>query len=235
LHSHLTARCENSQRSTGLLRLGIHFPSPWSKDRSKHHRFIRVFDGDTGSETAPGTFARMAAIPRTPLTLLLMPSKMTLVSPREDLWADAMRAERRGDGAAYERLLKDIALVLRRLVRARLAKVGLSVHEAEDVVQEILIGLHAKRHTWDDARPFLPWLFTITRYKFIDAARRLRREGLYRVDITMDELSEIFEAPAEDTDSSTPGRIIVAPNLALPPLRLAPLPGVLDRCFATPS
>ena len=124
------------------------------------------------------------------------------MSPREDLWADGMRAERRGDGVAYERLLKDIALMLRRLVRARLAKLGLSVHEAEDVVQEILIGLHAKRHTWDETRPFLPWLYTITRYKFIDAARRLRREASYRVEITIDELSEIFEAPAEDTDCS---------------------------------
>jgi RNA polymerase sigma-70 factor (ECF subfamily) len=124
------------------------------------------------------------------------------MSSRENLWAGAMRAERRGDGAAYERLLKDIAFVLRRLVRTRLLKVGLSVHEAEDVVQEILIGLHAKRHTWDEARPFLPWLHTITRYKFIDAARRLRREASYRVEITMDELSETVEAPAEDTDRS---------------------------------
>jgi RNA polymerase sigma-70 factor (ECF subfamily) len=124
------------------------------------------------------------------------------MNPREDLWAEAMRAERRGDGVAYERLLKDIASVLRRLVRARLVKVGLSAHEAEDVVQEILIGLHAKRHTWDETRPFLPWLYTITRYKFIDTARRLRREASHRVAITMDELSEIFEAPAEDTDRS---------------------------------
>jgi RNA polymerase sigma-70 factor (ECF subfamily) len=124
------------------------------------------------------------------------------MSPREHLWADAMRAERRGDGAADEQLLKEIALMLRRLVRARLAKVGLSVDETEDVVQEVLIGLHAKRHTWDEARPFLPWLYTITRYKFIDAARHLRREASYRIDITLDKLSEIFEAPAEDTDRS---------------------------------
>ena len=103
---------------------------------------------------------------------------------------------------AYERLLKDIALMLRRLVRTRLARVGLSVHEAEDVVQEILIGLHAKRHTWDETRPFLPWLYTITRYKFIDTARRLRHEASYRAEITMDELSEIFEASAQDTDRS---------------------------------
>lgn len=131
------------------------------------------------------------------------PATETLgVSLREDLWAEAMRAERRGDGVAYERLLKEIAFVLRRLVRARLAKGRLSVHEAEDVVQEVLIGLHAKRHTWDETRPFLPWLYTITRYKFIDAARRLRREESYRVEITLDELSEVFEAPSPDIDRS---------------------------------
>ncbi len=122
------------------------------------------------------------------------------MTSREELWAEAMRAERRGDHLAYERLLKDITLVLRPLVRGRLAKFGLGVEETEDVVQEILIGLHAKRHTWDDSRPFLPWLYTITRYKFIDTARRLRREAAHRVNITMEELAEVFEAPAEDTD-----------------------------------
>jgi len=122
------------------------------------------------------------------------------MTPREDQWAEAMRAERRGDAVAYERLLKEIAVMLRGLIRSRLAKVGLSVEETEDVVQEILIGLHGKRHTWDDTRPFMPWLYTITRYKFIDTARRLNREAARRVNITMEEMAEIFEAPTEDPD-----------------------------------
>jgi RNA polymerase sigma-70 factor (ECF subfamily) len=121
-------------------------------------------------------------------------------TPRENRWADAMRAERRGDHVAYEHLLKEIAVVLRRLIRSRLARFGLSVDETEDVVQEILIGLHGKRHTWDDTRPFLAWLYAITHYKFIDAARRLRREATRRVNITMEEMAEIFEAPGEDMD-----------------------------------
>lgn len=121
---------------------------------------------------------------------------------REQQWAEAMRAERRGDAAAYERLLKEIAVVLRRLIRSRLAQFGLSLEETEDVVQEVLIGLHGKRHTWDDTRPFLPWLYTITQYKFIDAARRLRREAARRVNITMEEMAEMFEAPTVDPDRS---------------------------------
>jgi RNA polymerase sigma-70 factor (ECF subfamily) len=122
------------------------------------------------------------------------------MTPHEDQWAEAMRAERRGDHVAYEQLLKEIAIMLRRLIRSRLAKFGLSIEETEDVVQEILIGLHGKRHTWDDTRLFMPWLYTITRYKFIDTARRLRREAMHRVNITMEEMAEIFEAPAEDMD-----------------------------------
>jgi RNA polymerase sigma-70 factor (ECF subfamily) len=122
------------------------------------------------------------------------------MDPREQAWAAAMRAERQGDKAAYERLLKDIADLLRRLTRSRLARLGLSTHEAEDLVQEVLIGLHIKRHTWDADRPFLPWLYAITRYKVIDASRRLKRETRYRIDLTFEEMSELFEAPNDDVE-----------------------------------
>ena len=122
------------------------------------------------------------------------------MTPREDSWADAMRAERRGDAAAYQRLLEEIAEMLRRLVRYRLAQLGLNAHETEDVVQEVLIGLHTKRHTWDEARPFLPWLHAITHYKLIDAVRQMKRETRHRINLTFDEFAEMFEAPAEDLD-----------------------------------
>lgn len=120
------------------------------------------------------------------------------MNPRETVWAAAMRAERNGDAVAYARLLKEVADMLRRLVRSRLAQLGISAHEAEDVVQEVLIGLHTKRHTWDDTRPFTPWLYAICRYKLVDAVRRLRRETARRSEITLEELSEFFAAPEPD-------------------------------------
>ena len=119
---------------------------------------------------------------------------------RENLWAEAMRAERRGDIGAYQGLLKQIADFLRKLVRYRLGQLGLNPHEAEDLVQEILIALHTKRHTWDEDRPFMPWLMAVTRYKFIDAARRLRRETSRRIDLTYEEMAEMIEAPSIDPD-----------------------------------
>lgn len=46
----------------------------------------------------------------------------------------------------------------------------------------------------------MPWLFAVTRYKFIDSARRLRREAARRVDLTYEEIAEMFAAPQSDPD-----------------------------------
>ena len=125
------------------------------------------------------------------------------VEEREQRWAEAMRAERRSDAIAYERMLKEVATALRRSLAPRLVRVGLGAHEAEDLVQEILIGLHRKRHTWDPARPFLPWLHTITRYKLIDFMRHRRGDTRRRVDLALEDWVEIIESPADEADFST--------------------------------
>ena len=122
---------------------------------------------------------------------------------REQRWAEAMRAERRGDAVVYERMLKEVANALRRSLAPRLVRVGLGAHEAEDLVQEILIGLHRKRNTWDPARPFLPWLHTITRYKLIDFMRHRRRDTRRRVHLALEDWVEIVESPADEADCST--------------------------------
>ena len=122
---------------------------------------------------------------------------------REQCWSQAMRAERRGQTVGYERMLKEVATALRRSLAARLVRVGLGAHEAEDLVQEILMGLHRKRHTWDPARPFLPWLHTITRYKLIDFMRHRRGDTRRRVDLALEDWIEIVESPADEADCST--------------------------------
>ena len=125
------------------------------------------------------------------------------VEEREQRWAEAMRAERRSDAIAYERMLKEVATALRRSLAPRLVRVGLGAHEAEDLVQEILMGLHRKRHTWDPARPFLPWLHTITRYKLIDFMRHHRGDTRRRVDLALEDWVEIADSPADEADCST--------------------------------
>jgi RNA polymerase sigma-70 factor (ECF subfamily) len=125
------------------------------------------------------------------------------VEEREERWTEAMRAERRGEAVAYERMLKEVATALRRSFAPRLVRVGLGAHEAEDLVQEVLIGLHGKRHTWDPARPFLPWLHAIARYKLIDFMRHRRRDTRRRVDLPLEDWLEIVEPVADEASHST--------------------------------
>lgn len=80
-----------------------------------------------------------------------------------------MRAAQDGDNAAYSRLLSELLPVLRGSVRRRWR----SQQDVEDIVQDILMSLHSVRHTYDPARPFLPWLMTIAARRIADAARRL--------------------------------------------------------------
>jgi RNA polymerase sigma-70 factor, ECF subfamily len=105
----------------------------------------------------------------------------------EERWADMMRAGMRGDARAYHDLLRELACALRAHVRRNLgARQGAA--EAEDIVQEVLLALHLKRHTWDQQQPFFPWLRAIARNKTVDSIR-LRRLTAF---VQIDEFSEIL-------------------------------------------
>jgi RNA polymerase sigma-70 factor (ECF subfamily) len=109
---------------------------------------------------------------------------------RED-WDDLMRAALRGDEAAYRRLLDDLARAFRAATRAIFARAGRGDLDAEDTVQEILLAVHLKRHTWDAAAPLAPWAMTIARYKTIDALRRRGRA----VHVDIDDFAGRLPAP----------------------------------------
>jgi RNA polymerase sigma-70 factor (ECF subfamily) len=112
------------------------------------------------------------------------------VNERETQWADLMRAANAGDGAAYARLLRELTPVLRSTARRGLTRSGQPVADAEDVVQETLIAIHLKRHTWDDGLPISPWVAAIARNKLIDALRRRNR----RVSVPIDDFADTLAA-----------------------------------------
>lgn len=115
---------------------------------------------------------------------------------RERRWSDALRAARDGDEAAYADFLREAAGLIRGAALARLAAMGLGPEEVEDVVQETLIALHDKRHTWDPDRPVTPWVRAIARHKTIDAARRLARSRNRLHARPVEEMAELLAAPA---------------------------------------
>jgi RNA polymerase sigma-70 factor (ECF subfamily) len=122
------------------------------------------------------------------------------VRETEDEWTGLMRLAISGDNAAYHRLLKAVTPVLRAGARRGLARAGQPVDQSEDVVQDILLAVHLKRHTWDANAPFAPWLFAIARNKLIDSLRRRGR----RIFVNVDDFAEtIANEPAPETASAT--------------------------------
>jgi RNA polymerase sigma-70 factor (ECF subfamily) len=105
-----------------------------------------------------------------------------------------MLAAKAGDAKAYDLLLRDLARALRPIVRRGLARAGRSEADAEDIVQETLVAMHLKRHTYDTSRPIGPWIGAITRHKLTDALRR--RGGRFNVPI--DDVSEWLAAEEPD-------------------------------------
>jgi RNA polymerase sigma factor (sigma-70 family) len=92
-------------------------------------------------------------------------------------WDAMMVAAHGGDAATYRRLLSEVASWLRRYYCRRLPPPMI-----DDVVQDALIALHEKRHTYDPSRPFGAWLAAIARYKWIDALRTMKAKPTEALD-----------------------------------------------------
>lgn len=103
----------------------------------------------------------------------------------EDTLKTLMLRSLDGDEGAYRHLLH----ALRRLLTAYYGRRmdAASRGEVEDLVQETLLSLHAKRATYDRSRPFTAWFFSIARYKLIDHYRRgARMRGEVELDETLE-------------------------------------------------
>ena len=88
-------------------------------------------------------------------------------------WSILMARAQGGDRQAYRRLLGEITPYLRSLA----VKSHRDPSDVEDTVQDVLLSVHAVRHTYDPARPFGPWLVAIAHRRIVD---RLRRQGRAR-------------------------------------------------------
>jgi RNA polymerase sigma-70 factor, ECF subfamily len=74
-----------------------------------------------------------------------------------------------GNAEAYQLLLQRATSLIRAYLRRRLTN---APDEIEDLLQETLLAIHTKRHTYRRDEPLTPWLYAIARYKMIDCLRR---------------------------------------------------------------
>jgi len=144
-----------------------------------------------------------------------------------------------GDRQAVERLLERIRPMVLRYCRARVGRIGRSFATADDVCQEVLLGvITALPNYRDQGRPFLAFVYGIAAHKVADSQRRdtapdLAGGELPELALTMfralpDKQREIVVLrvavglSAEDTAKaigSTPGAVRVAQHRALTKLR----------------
>ncbi len=78
----------------------------------------------------------------------------------------------KGDAKAYEIFLEKTATVVSSfLCRASFSRIS-SSELIDDVVQEVLVSIHRKRHLYCDHLPILPWIRAIAKHRFIDHLRK---------------------------------------------------------------
>lgn len=109
--------------------------------------------------------------------------------------ARLLRAAISGDEKAYGEFLQQAACLVRAFARRKIVQGGI---DPEDVVQETLLAIHLKRHTWRLDAPVMPWLHAIAKYKLIDAFRHRGR----RVEIEIGEIADTLAEPASETASN---------------------------------
>lgn len=106
-----------------------------------------------------------------------------------------------GDAQAHTMLLTKVSAYLRAYFKGQFARIGLGPSDAEDLVQETLIALHTRRHTYDRSQLLTPWVYAIARHKLID---HLRRTKAGRMNVPVEQAEEVF---AVDDASAVDSRL----------------------------
>lgn len=108
-------------------------------------------------------------------------------------WRHWMAAAQNGDAAAYRAVLLALQGWLTRYF-ARRAPPSL----IDDLVQETMVAIHNKRHTYLPEQPLLPWVAAIARYKWIDGLRKTTRAAEVELQDTIESDSSAESAAHAD-------------------------------------
>jgi len=100
-----------------------------------------------------------------------------------------------GNSGAYRLYLMKLSTLLRPYVKRHLVRIRGSSDDFEDVVQEALIAIHTKRHTYESSLPVTAWAYAVTRYKLIDylrtSSRKIPTDPLEEADGPIDDREQI--------------------------------------------
>jgi RNA polymerase sigma-70 factor (ECF subfamily) len=106
-----------------------------------------------------------------------------------------------GDAPAHRALLERLSVRLRAYFKGQLARIGKTPIDAEDLLQETLIALHTRRHTYDRSQLLTPWIYAIARYRLVDYLRRAKASS---ADLPVEEMPELL---ADDDATAVDSRL----------------------------
>ena len=103
-----------------------------------------------------------------------------------------MRDAGQGSTVAYREFLGELSPLLTQYFRKRLFD---AADDVEDLVQECVLAIHARRHTYCSDVPVMAWAYAIARYKLIDW---LRHRGRGPMHVPLDDATEAEMAQEHD-------------------------------------
>ena len=129
------------------------------------------------------------------------------MNEREDQLKNLFLLAKDNDEQAYKALLTEISGLLRAYLLKLMSPRIRSTERAEDLVQEILITIHRKRDLYSVDRPFLPWIYAIAKYRFIDSLRAESRHPEFE-EWTAQQDSRMFLPTAQKADEENTDEIL---------------------------
>jgi len=136
----------------------------------------------------------------------------TRISNGQSDWSALMAKAQDGDRDAYRSLLRQVEPYVRSIA----ARCFNLPADAEDVVQDVLLTVHAIRNTYDPRRPFGPWLVAIANRRIIDRLRRHTRQKAREIELSA-EHETFAEAPANLDSTISAELALVGAIDKLPP------------------
>lgn len=117
-------------------------------------------------------------------------SLQTIEDELHAVWMQSLQ----GDAASYQHVLTLMSGHVRRFLQKRMQS---KLSDVEDLVQETLMAIHQKRHTYQSDQPLTAWMYAIARYKWMDHLRAHgRRESLH------DDIDDWSDTLAVDSDEN---------------------------------
>lgn len=121
---------------------------------------------------------------------------MAINSESNDDLAQLMHKAQEGDKAAYSQLLHTIIPIIKGFIYNRIGRGD----DHDDILQEILLGIHRASHTYNTERPFKNWMFAIANYKVKDYLRAHYRHNSHK-EVDFANIEDFIESPVTYDDS----------------------------------